>query len=135
MAEQNDQRRRDDSQESPRQERPAQTPAEPSDPPEHRQPHPHRPPEQRFRDSVGRKAARKQRAREDEDRSIFFWLGMFGMVGWAVAIPTLAGVALGLWLDSAWPAAEASWTLTFLLLGVALGVLNAWYWVKRESGE
>ncbi len=97
--------------------------------------HPHRPPEQRFRDTVARKAARKARARASEDRSIFFWLGMFGMVGWAVAIPTLVGVALGLWLDRIWPAAEASWTLTCLLLGVALGVLNAWYWVKRESGD
>jgi ATP synthase protein I len=133
MAAPNDHPRRDEPQASPPDARP-ETPAQASD---HRQrrAHPHRPPEQRFRDSVGRKAARKQRARADEDRSIFFWLGMFGMVGWAVAIPTLAGVALGLWLDSAWPAAEASWTLTFLLLGVALGVLNAWYWVKRESGD
>ena len=134
MAAQDDNGRRDEPQASPPDERPDETPAQASDHPQHR-PHPHRPPEQRFRDTVGRKAERKQRARADEDRSIFFWLGMFGMVGWAVAIPTLAGVALGLWLDSAWPAAEASWTLTFLLLGVALGVLNAWYWVKRESGE
>lgn len=96
--------------------------------------HPQQPPEQRFRDTVGRKAARKQRARSEEDRSVFFWLGMFGMVGWAVAVPTLVGVALGVWLDRAWPAAQASWTLTFLLVGVALGALNAWYWVRRESG-
>jgi ATP synthase protein I len=97
-------------------------------------PQPAQPPEQRFRDSVGRKAARKARARAGDDRSIFFWLGMFGMVGWAVAVPTLAGVALGLWLDRTWPTAQASWTLTCLLLGVLLGVLNAWYWVRRESG-
>jgi ATP synthase protein I len=96
---------------------------------------PDQPPEQRFRDTVGRKAARKQHARSGGDRSIFFWLGMFGMVGWAVAVPTLAGVALGLWLDHTWPTAQASWTLTFLLLGVALGVANAWYWVRRESGD
>ncbi len=101
---------------------------------EEQQAHPAPSPEQRFRDSVGRKAARKERVRAEDDRSIFFWLGMFGMVGWAVAIPTLAGVALGLWLDRIWPAAQASWTLTFLLVGVALGALNAWYWVKRESG-
>jgi ATP synthase protein I len=101
---------------------------------ERRTARPAQPPEQRFRDTIGRKAARKRRARAGEDRSIFFWLGMFGMVGWAVAIPTLAGIALGLWLDRIWPQAQASWTLTFLLVGVALGVLNAWYWVRRESG-
>jgi ATP synthase protein I len=90
-------------------------------------------PEARFRDEVGRKAERKLRARSGRDRTVWFWLGMFGLVGWAVAVPTLIGIAVGVWLDRSWPAEQASWTLTGLLVGVALGCLNAWYWVKRES--
>jgi len=90
-------------------------------------------PEHEFRDQVGRKADRKLRARGSDDRSIWFWLGMFGMVGWAVAVPAVLGIALGLWLDRQWPSAQASWTLTFLIIGVTLGCLNAWYWIKRES--
>jgi ATP synthase protein I len=93
------------------------------------------PPEQAFREHVARKAERKRRARADADRSVFFWLGMFGMVGWAVALPTLAGIALGVWLDRSWPVGQVSWTLTLLFLGVALGALNAWYWVRREGGD
>jgi ATP synthase protein I len=58
---------------------------------------------------------------------------MFGMVGWAVAVPTLIGVAVGLWLDRVAPSDELSWTLAMLLAGVALGCANAWYWVSRES--
>jgi ATP synthase protein I len=93
----------------------------------------HPSPEGRFRDEVGRKAERKREARRNApERSAWFGLGMFGLVGWSVAIPTLAGVALGLWLDSLFPG-RASWTLTFLLVGVALGCLNAWYWVRQES--
>jgi ATP synthase protein I len=92
-------------------------------------------PEERFRDEIGRKAQRKLRARATEGRNAWFWLGMFGLVGWAVAVPSLLGVALGLWLDRRWPAGQVSWTLTFLLIGVALGCMNAWYWVKRESGN
>jgi ATP synthase protein I len=57
---------------------------------------------------------------------------MFGLVGWSVAIPTLIGIAIGLWLDRRWPG-EVSWTLTFLILGITLGCLNAWYWIKQES--
>jgi ATP synthase protein I len=57
---------------------------------------------------------------------------MFGLVGWSVAVPTVAGLALGIWLDARFPG-RASWTLTFLVVGVALGCLNAWYWVKQES--
>jgi ATP synthase protein I len=81
---------------------------------------------------VGRSAKRKLRARQRSDRTAWFGLGMFGLVGWSVAIPTLLGIALGLWLDARWPGRH-SWTLTFLLIGVALGCLNAWYWIKQES--
>ncbi|RJR54816.1 MAG: ATPase F0F1 [Desulfobacteraceae bacterium] len=82
---------------------------------------------------VGRKESRKLKAR-GRKRGVWFGLGMFGLVGWAVAIPTLLGVILGLWLDRRWPA-SFSWTLTLLFVGVILGCLNAWFWVKREMRE
>jgi ATP synthase protein I len=81
---------------------------------------------------VGRQAERKLKARGERHRGVWFGLGMFGLVGWAVAIPTLIGVALGLWLDRIAPA-DFSWTLALLLAGVTLGCANAWYWVSRES--
>jgi ATP synthase protein I len=40
------------------------------------------------------------------------------------------GTAFGYWIDMSWPS-RFSWTLMFLILGVALGCLNAWYWVKK----
>jgi ATP synthase protein I len=96
---------------------------------------PDRDADQEFGEEVNRKATRKRRARQTGPRSAWFGLGMFGLVGWSVAVPALLGVALGLWLDSRWPAGRTSWTLTFLIIGVALGCLNAWYWVKQESGR
>jgi ATP synthase protein I len=81
---------------------------------------------------VAGKEARKLRARREKERSIMFGLGMFGLVGWSVAIPTLIGIAVGIWIDRTYPG-PYSWTLMFLVIGVALGCLNAWYWVKRES--
>lgn len=83
-------------------------------------------------DEIQRKAGRKLKARGEQHRGIWFGLGMFGIVGWSVAVPTVLGVALGLWLDERL-LDRVSWTLTFLLIGVALGCLNAWYWVRRES--
>ena len=81
---------------------------------------------------IRRKAERMQQARGRGRGSVWSGLGMFGMVGWAVAVPTVAGVALGLFIDARWPG-ETSWTLALLLAGVALGCLNAWYWVQKES--
>jgi len=83
---------------------------------------------------IGRRAERKRRARARPERPVWFGLGMFGLVGWSVAVPTLIGVALGLWLDAEFETG-ARWTLALLLGGVALGCLNALYWVSRESRD
>jgi ATP synthase protein I len=85
-------------------------------------------------DEIGRQAERRARARREGRRAAWFGLGMFGMVGWSIAIPTLAGVALGLWLDEVAPQ-DFSWTLALLLAGVVVGVMIAWYWVEREAHD
>ncbi len=82
---------------------------------------------------VGRKEARKILARRSRDKNVWFGLGMFGMVGWSVAVPTLIGVAVGIWVDSRYPS-NYSWTLMLLFIGLIIGCLNAWYWVKKEGG-
>lgn len=77
------------------------------------------------------KEARKIRARDRKDHSVWFGLGMFGLVGWSVSIPTVVGIALGVWIDLRWPS-RYSWTLMLLIIGIAIGCLNAWFWVSRE---
>lgn len=98
----------------------------------HRDGHKNKAPESRIDNEIGRKAERKLRARRERDRGVWFGLGMFGLIGWAVAIPTLGGIGLGLWLDSVF-GSGISWTLSLLVVGVVLGCLNAWYWVKKEN--
>jgi len=73
---------------------------------------------------VGAKQDRMLRARTAKDT---FWssLGLLGTVGWSVVLPTLLGVALGIFLDRHWPA-RVSWTLTLLFAGLMLGCLTAW---------
>jgi len=83
---------------------------------------------------VREKEHRKLKARRERNRSVWFGLGMFGLVGWSVAIPTLLAIAVGIWIDTTWPG-PYSWTLMLLFIGVLVGCLNAWYWVRRESGR
>jgi len=83
---------------------------------------------------VGTKAARKLKAQRHITRTVWFGLGMMGLIGWSVAIPTLLGAALGLWLDQHYPAPQ-SWTLTLLFIGLFIGCLNAWNWVIKEDRE
>lgn len=87
----------------------------------------------RLSDLIARRAARKLRARGRRGANVWFSLGMIGLVGWSVAVPTLIGVAFGLWLDRNWPTGRVSWTLTMLFAGAALGSFNAWRWVRQEG--
>lgn len=80
------------------------------------------------------KQARKLRAMKQRDRNAWFGLGMFGLVGWSVAIPAVALTALGVWIDAR-HAGPYSWTLMLLVIGVGLGCANAWFWVSRERKE
>jgi ATP synthase protein I len=85
-----------------------------------------------FLKQVAAKAARKQSAQRAGTRTVWFGLGMMGLIGWSVTVPTLLGVMLGAWLDRHHPGAH-SWTLSLLLAGLIVGCANAWHWVSREQ--
>ena len=84
-----------------------------------------------FAAQIGEKAARKLKARRNT-QGVWFGLGMMGLVGWSVSIPTLLGTALGVWLDGRHPGGH-SWTLALLVGGLSAGGLNAWYWIAQEE--
>ena len=87
-----------------------------------------------FSQEVGEKAERKLKARRRNRRNTWSGFGLFGIVGWSVAVPTLAGAALGRWLDAHYPQ-TFSWTLTFLFIGLIAGCVIAIHWVKKENTE
>lgn len=94
----------------------------------------HKQRQENFHRQVKDKASRKLKAQREGDRSIWYGLGMFGIIGWSVAIPTLIGIAIGIWLDLTFVTVY-SWTLMMLFVGVIIGCLNAWYWIQRESRD
>ena len=90
--------------------------------------------ETNFSRQVGAQAVRKRKAQRGAKRSIWFGLGMSGLIGWSVTVPTLIGAALGLWVDKHYPS-TFSWTLMLLLIGLIIGCFNAWHWVDSEYKE
>ena len=85
-----------------------------------------------FAEQVGAKAARKLHARRNAAQGVWFGLGMMGLIGWSVVVPTLLGAAVGFWLDKHHPGRHA-WTLALLVAGLVIGCLNAWHWVAKEE--
>lgn len=91
--------------------------------------------EAEFTKDISDRAARKQYARENADRSLWHGLGAIGTVGWTVGLPTLAGVLLGVWIDSIWITSPVSWTLILMIAGLLLGIGSAWLWMEGERKE
>ncbi|SDU19115.1 ATP synthase protein I [Verrucomicrobium sp. GAS474] len=81
---------------------------------------------------VEAKARRKAKGRRNPAPGVWFGLGMMGLIGWSVVVPTLLGALLGLWLDGHHPASR-SWTLALLVAGLVIGCANAWHWVSKEE--
>ncbi|SDW03855.1 AtpZ/AtpI family protein [Aequorivita viscosa] len=86
-----------------------------------------------FEKVVGDKEERKLQAQR-EKKSVWAGLGLFGMIGWSIVVPTILGAALGMWLDKHYKN-DFSWTLSLLVAGLMLGCLIAWNWVQKENNE
>ena len=85
----------------------------------------------KFRECVEKKEERRIGARALKGTGMLAWFGVFGIVGWSVAVPLLLGIALGKWLDGIIHK-QYSFTLMLMFAGLAVGCLNAWFWVKKS---
>ena len=88
--------------------------------------------ESAFARQVAAKAARKLRAQRNGSQGVWFGLGMSGLIGWSVAVPTLLGAMLCRCWDRHHPG-QHSWTLMLLAVGLVIGCANAWHWVAQED--
>nr|WP_232292316.1 AtpZ/AtpI family protein [Paraburkholderia graminis] len=79
-------------------------------------------------------ARRAVRAREVPEPSLGSRLGQIGILGWAIVLPTLLGLALGRWLDRIF-ATRVFFSAPLLMAGAALGFWSAWKWMHRQQGE
>src|SRR6056297_88111 len=88
-------------------------------------------PEREMQNKIKSDVKKKIKAKSEKD-DIMFGLGVFGIIGWAISIPTLLGILLGVYPDKNFQT-DFSWTLTLLISGVIIGCLNAWRWIKEKS--
>ena len=87
--------------------------------------------DQSFIAQIGAQEDRKLNARRVRS-PVWQGLGMLGLIGWSVCLPTLLGAGLGRWLDEN-HAGTHTWTLTLLVAGLCLGCANAGRWVSKEQ--
>ncbi|MET4141701.1 AtpZ/AtpI family protein [Pedobacter sp. UYP1] len=81
---------------------------------------------------ISEKENQKLKSLGEKKRTEWFGLGMFGMVGWSVTVPTFLGTIGGIWLDKNYPQ-SFSWTITCLILGLGAGCFIAWNWINKQD--
>ncbi len=84
--------------------------------------------------AIRRRAERMQKTRDEPSYSPLSGLGVFGVIGWSVVIPTVGGAFLGLWLNRVAPQ-SFSWPIALILGGVVVGAMVAWNWIDKERDK
>lgn len=84
--------------------------------------------------AIRRRAERMQQTRNEPKYSPLNGLGVFGVIGWSVALPTVAGAFLGMWLNRVAPQ-SFSWPMALILGGAVVGAMVAWSWIDKTRDK
>jgi ATP synthase protein I len=83
-----------------------------------------------FRRQVEQRVKRLARAGRERPTVLrqSIYLGTLGLL---FVLPTVAGAYLGRWLDGMAEGYSLRWTLSFLFLGIVLGAVNVYLFIKE----
>lgn len=79
---------------------------------------------------VERQARRMQKA-ERERPTLIGQTVYIGTLGLLFVLPVVGGAYLGHWLDSLAAGYSIRWTMSLILLGVMIGILNVYFFIRE----
>jgi len=86
--------------------------------------------ERELKDGLARDVRRMRQA--ERERSTLLAQTIFlGTLGLVMVIPVVAGAYLGRWLDSLISGYSVRWTVSLIVLGLAIGIMNVYLLLKR----
>jgi len=85
---------------------------------------------EKWRRDVARDSERLKQA-ERRRRSLLAQTVFLGSLSVLFVVPLLAGAYLGRWLDSLGEGYTVRWTLNLIILGLALGVFNVYFFIRK----
>ena len=91
---------------------------------------PMRPTDEKLKHQVDRQARRLKKA-EEERQTLLSQTVYLGTLGLLFVLPVVAGAYLGLWLDGLAPGYSVRWTLSLILVGVVVGIINVYLFVRE----
>jgi ATP synthase protein I len=87
--------------------------------------------QQNLRKKIENQIRRMKKAEHDRPNllSQTVYIGTLGLV---MVLPVIVGVYLGHWLDEMLAGYSMHWTLSLMLAGVAIGIMNVYFLVKDK---
>jgi ATP synthase protein I len=88
------------------------------------------------RDKLVADTSRDVQRLKEKARRPATWVGIVfygGTLGLLFVVPIVAGAYLGRWLDSLIEGYSVRWTMSLIVLGIALGAYNAYRFLKDKS--
>ncbi len=85
---------------------------------------------EKLRRSIEQQAQRMERA-DRERPTLMAQTAFLGVLALLLVIPLVAGAYLGNWLDSLKEGYSVRWTVSLILVGLGVGIVNV-YWFIRE---
>lgn len=89
-------------------------------------------PEEKLKSEIKKDLDRIERAKQ-EKRTLLAQTVYLGTLGLMLALPIVGGAYLGSWLDNKLKGYSVSWTITLILLGVFVGAMNVYLFVKGNE--
>lgn len=85
--------------------------------------------QEELRDKVDLQARRMRKAERERDTLLAqtIYIGTLGVV---FVLPVVVGAYVGRWLDDLAPGYSVRWTLSLLILGIAVGAVNVYLMVR-----
>ena len=85
----------------------------------------------KLRQSVERQAQRMDQA-ERERGTLMSQTIFLGMLALLLVVPLILGAYLGNWLDSQGSGYSVRWTVSLILLGLAVGIFNVYRFLREH---
>ena len=79
---------------------------------------------------VTKQIGRMQQA-EKERPTLLAQTAYLGTLGLLIVVPVIVGAYLGRWLDGSVEGYSLRWTLSFIILGVGVGAVNVYLFIKE----
>lgn len=87
---------------------------------------------QKLQESIKSDIEKLERFKKERSKMLAqtVFLGTLGLI---FVLPVVAGAYLGVWLDNKLRGFSISWTINLILLGVIIGAINVYFFIKGRS--